>query len=145
MFARFCGLGPGHKSTHHETEVFRDDIKEVFGLGHGKDGMGDAIPPSQPTRDEDLEDGSGLDELDGDSESNSENSENSEESDEYPRDHDENYLAIEEELGYVVLQGLVRSRSQKASEIKDRRPGPQKTAKNQSKPVVTGSVVNTLK
>ena len=79
--------------------MFRDEIKEVFGLG--KDGMGDAIP-SQP-RDEDLEDGSELDELDGDSESNSENSENSEESDEYPRDHDENYLAIEEELGYAPL------------------------------------------
>ena len=103
MFARFCGLGLGHKSTHHETKMFRDEIKEVFGLGHSKDGMGDAIPPSQPTRDEDLEDGSELDELDGDSESNSENLENSEESDEYPRDHDENYLAIEEELGYAPL------------------------------------------
>ena len=58
----------------------------------------------------------------------------------------------------LVLQGPVRSRSwallgsncrpdrsQKASEIKDRRPGPQKTAKNRSKPVVTGSVINTLK
>ena len=63
MFARFCGLGPGHKSTHHEMKVFQDEIKEVFGLGHGKaveDGMGDTIPPSQPTRDEDLEDGSEL-------------------------------------------------------------------------------------
>ena len=83
--------------------MFRDEIKEVFGLG--KDGMGDAIP-SQP-RDEDLEDGSKLDEpeLDGDSESNSENSENSEESD---RDEDlslldhEDYFA-EELLGYTPL------------------------------------------
>ena len=58
----------------------------------------------------------------------------------------------------IVLQGPVRSQSwallgsnhgpdqsQKASEIKDRRPGPQKNAKNRSKPVVTGSVINTLK
>jgi hypothetical protein len=99
MFARFCGFGPGHKSTHHETKVFRDEIKEVFGLG--KDGMGDAIQP----RDEDLEDGSQLDKLDGDSESNSENSENGEESDEDLSllDHDEDYFAIEEELGYAPL------------------------------------------
>ena len=31
------------------------------------------------------------------------------------------------------------------SEIKDRGPRPQKTAKNWSKPVITGSVINTLK
>ena len=46
---------------------------------------------------------------------------------------------------WIVLQGLVLSRSQKASEIKDRGPGLQKTAKNRSKPVVTGSVINALK
>ena len=58
----------------------------------------------------------------------------------------------------LVFQGPVRSRSwallgsnrgpdrsQKASEIKDRGPGPQKTAKNLSKPQKTGSVMNTLK
>ena len=32
MFARFCGFGPGHKSTRNVTKVFRDDIKEAFGL-----------------------------------------------------------------------------------------------------------------
>ena len=32
MFARFCGFGPGHKSTRNMTQVFRDDIKGAFGL-----------------------------------------------------------------------------------------------------------------
>jgi hypothetical protein len=32
MFARFCGFGPGHKSTRNITQVFRDDIKDAFGL-----------------------------------------------------------------------------------------------------------------
>ena len=32
MFARFCGFGPGHKSTRNLTQMFRDDIKDAFGL-----------------------------------------------------------------------------------------------------------------
>lgn len=32
MFARFCGFGPGHKSIRKITQVFRDDIKDAFGL-----------------------------------------------------------------------------------------------------------------
>ena len=48
MFSRFCGFGPGHKSTRHVTKVFRDDIKEAFGQGHGKDNMGDILESTQP-------------------------------------------------------------------------------------------------
>lgn len=32
MFARYCGFGPGLKSTRKITQVFRDDIKDAFGL-----------------------------------------------------------------------------------------------------------------
>lgn len=32
IFARFCGFGPGHKPTRNITQLFRDDIKDAFGL-----------------------------------------------------------------------------------------------------------------
>ena len=63
MFTRFCGFGPGHKSTCYITKVFQDEIMEAFGLG--KDDMGDdfeAIPIQPSEHDEESED-----ESDGDS------------------------------------------------------------------------------
>jgi hypothetical protein len=41
MFARFCGFGPGHKSTRNITQVFRDDIQDAFGLTDNLEVAGD--------------------------------------------------------------------------------------------------------
>lgn len=101
MFTRFCGFGPGHKSTHCVTKVFRDEIKEAFGLG--TEDMGDTFEASQPRAREhasadekDFEDAS-----DGDSDL--EDSESSEpegsEVDLWNDDRDD----LEEELGYAPL------------------------------------------
>jgi hypothetical protein len=97
MFARFCGFGPGHKSTHHVTKVFRDEIKEAFGLVG--DDMGDAFEV-QPREYAD-EDKSG-DKSDGPGESEDSDSENSDSEDsdiiDLP-DRDD----IEGDLGYAPL------------------------------------------
>ena len=47
MFARFCGFGPGHKSTHVITRVFREEIKEAFGFE-----LGDIFEEIQPDNDD---------------------------------------------------------------------------------------------
>lgn len=96
MFARFCGFGPGHKSTHHVTKVFRDEIKEAFGLGpsQGKDSddMGEVI--EEIVHDDGLVDEKDFeDEADGDSDSE----ENGEDLD------DLEYFESEEQLGYAPL------------------------------------------
>jgi len=101
MFARFCGFGPGHKSTRLVTKVFREDIEEAFGLDHGsRDVRFEEILPD----DDDSEHALPLadekelqDESDGDSDS--------EENGEDPWDHgdDLDYFALEEELGYAPL------------------------------------------
>ena len=50
MFACFCGFGPGHKSTCNITKVFRDGIKEAFGLTD--DDMGDTSAMQSGEHDE---------------------------------------------------------------------------------------------
>ena len=47
MFSRFSGFGLGHKSTRHLTKVFRDEIREAFRLGHGKEAMGEIFEETQ--------------------------------------------------------------------------------------------------
>jgi hypothetical protein len=62
MFTRFCGFGPGHKATRKVTKVFRDDIKEAFGLADGSEALGDDAEeveleiPGDGARDMELDD-----------------------------------------------------------------------------------------
>jgi hypothetical protein len=104
MFARFCGFGPGHKSTHHVTKVFRDEFKEGFGLGHGKDDMGEIFEARECDHDSHDSDSEHADEEESvdESDSDSESEENSEPEDLWD-DGDVDYFAFEEELGYAPL------------------------------------------
>ena len=102
---RFCGFGPGHKSMHRVTKVFRDEIKEAFGLEHDKY-VGDDLEVNEPrdgNRDESehADDKDFEDKSDGDGESE-ENSDDSE-ADIWDRGDDLEYFAFEEELGYAPL------------------------------------------
>ena len=100
MFARFSGFGPGHKSTYHVTKVFRDEIREVFGIvGHGKD-LDDTMGESFEGIDHDKDLGQ-EDEGDYDNESDGD-SDNSEENREDLGDHQDDLL-FEDELGYAPL------------------------------------------
>lgn len=104
---RFCGFGPGHKSTQLVTKVFRDEIKEAFGLEHDKDDMEDDVEANQP-RDCDHEESEHADEKECEDESETSDGELEENSDsEADRwDHhgdDLEYSAFEEELGYAPL------------------------------------------
>jgi hypothetical protein len=79
MFARFCGFGPGHKSTRNMTQVFRDDIKDAFGLADnlevatkdvelevsGDDGDGARLGDVEVDEEEDGEEDEDLDSVDG--------------------------------------------------------------------------------
>jgi hypothetical protein len=89
MFARFCGFGPGHKSTRHVTKVFRDEINEAFGLGKDDTPEDDTLEVQPREHDE-----HGDEEI-FEGESDKENSEDSE-VDFFEED-------IEDELGYAPL------------------------------------------
>jgi hypothetical protein len=108
MFVRFCGFGPGHKATRKVTKVFRDDIKDAFGLADASEALEDDAEdveleiPGDGARDmelldddeEDCEDDEVLDDID---------SEGSEDDDwdgmEDEVDEDED----DEDLGYGAL------------------------------------------
>jgi hypothetical protein len=93
MFARFCGFGPGHKSTHLVTKVFRDELKETFGLGEGKDDddLGDIFEGNDIADEKEF----------GDAASDSESDRDSDWDSEAVSDLDS--LTFEEELGYAPL------------------------------------------
>jgi hypothetical protein len=87
MFARFSGFGPGHKYTHHITKVFRDEIREVFGVGHSKD---EGIDHE--------------DDLEQDSEDGREYEEESDDGDiDYSDENGEDLGDCEDDLGYAPL------------------------------------------
>jgi hypothetical protein len=98
MFARFCGFGPGLKSTHRVTKVFRDEIREAFGIEHDKDNMGDREGDHDEPEDADEKVFEGDSDGDGESEENSDS-----ESDLWDHGDGLDYLAFEEELGYAPL------------------------------------------
>ena len=117
MFACFCGFGPGHKSTHNITKVFRNEIKEAFGLAD------DDMDDTSATQAQAGEHGEGIDEeADGDvgdtqpgecfeeeseGESDGDGKEDSEDSEEDfgdpDKDYDLDYFAFEDDLGYALL------------------------------------------
>ena len=115
MFAHFCGFGPGHKSTHNITKVFRNVIKEAFGLAD------DDMDDTSATQAQAGEHGEGIDEeADGDTqprecidgeesedESDSDGKEDSEDSEEDfgdpDKDYDLDHFAFEDDLGYAPL------------------------------------------
>jgi hypothetical protein len=97
MFARFCGFGPGHKSTRLVTEVFRDEIKETFGIGNVKDDIGETFEENEPDHDDSNNAGEEL-EVDLESDDDTDSKENSE-----CEDLDSDYFELEEELGYAPL------------------------------------------
>jgi len=108
MFACFCGFGPGHKSTHNITKVFRNEIKEAFGL------VDDDMDDTSATQAQAGEHGEGIDEeADDDDEEESEDEsdgdgkEDSEDSEEDfgdpDKDYDLDYFAFEDDLGYAPL------------------------------------------
>ena len=99
MFALFCGFGPGHKSTHLVTKVFRDELKETFGLGQGKDSddLGDLFEGNDHddvAEVKEFEDANS--ESDGDSDSDTGSEPGDEES-------DLDYSLLKEELGYAPM------------------------------------------
>jgi hypothetical protein len=95
MFACFCGFGPGHKSTCNITKVFRDEIKEAFGIID--DDMGDTSAMQSGEYDEHGDE----DESEGESDGDSEDSEDSEDGEEdfWDPDRDD----FEDDLGYAPL------------------------------------------
>jgi hypothetical protein len=100
MFARFCGFGPGHKSTRLVTKIFRDEIKEAFGIGHGRDDIGETFEEKEPDN-ENSDNANEELEVDFESDDDTDSEENSEyeDSDLFDRD----YFELEEELGYAPL------------------------------------------
>jgi hypothetical protein len=94
MFACFCGFGPGHKSTQNMTQVFRDDIKDAFGLADNLE---------EATEDLELEvpgdgDGAGLGDVEVDEEEDDEEDEDLDSVDSEDKDGD-----LDDGLGYDVL------------------------------------------
>lgn len=100
MFARFCGFGPGHKSTHVITRVFREEIKEAFGFE-----LGDIFEEIQPDNDDlELADEEELeDDLGSNGDSDSESEENNESEGLWDHGDDLDYFRFEDELGYAPL------------------------------------------
>ena len=95
MFARFCGFGPGHKSTRLETKVFQDEIKEVFAVGDGRDNMGEDLEGFEV----ELDDGdSERDGIESEDEGGSDGDSDSEDGDLWDSEEE-----FEEELGYEPL------------------------------------------
>ena len=95
MFARFCGFGPGHKSTHLETKVFRDEIKEVFAVGDGRDNMGEDLEGFEVEPDDGDSERDGIESED---EGGSDGDSDSEDGDLWDSEEE-----FEEELGYEPL------------------------------------------
>ena len=102
MFARFCGFGPGHKSTHHVTKVFRDEIKEVFAIGDGRNNMGEDLEGIEVEPDHgDSEPDS--DRIDSEDEGGSDGDSDSKDGDLWDNEEELGYFAFEEVLGYAPL------------------------------------------
>ena len=100
MFARFCGFGPGHKSTRLETKVFRDEIKEVFAVGDGRNDMGEDLEGIEVEPDHgDLE----PDRIDSEDEGGPDGDSDSEDGDLWDSEEELDYFAFEEELDYEPL------------------------------------------
>jgi hypothetical protein len=99
MFAHFCGFGPGHKSTYLVTKVFRDEIKETFGFGDGKDDMGENLEGI----DHDVSEHADEKEFDNVSDGDSDAEEDGEPEILWDCGDDLDYVTFEEELGYAPL------------------------------------------
>ena len=95
MFARFCGFGPGHKSTCLETKVFQDEIKEVFAVGDGRDNMGEDLEGFEVEPDDGDSERDGIESED---EGGSDGDSDSEDGDLWDSEEE-----FEEELGYEPL------------------------------------------
>jgi hypothetical protein len=103
MFARFCGFGPGHKSTHVVTKVFRDEIKEAFGFELGDISSLEGIQPDNDDLEDDADEKDLEDDLGSNGDSDSESEENNESEGLWDHGDDLDYFNFEEELGYAPL------------------------------------------
>ena len=101
MFVRFCGFRPGHKSTRLVTKIFREEIKEAFGIGNVRDDIGEAVEENEPDTNDNLDNANEKLKVDFESDNDTDSEENSEyeDSDLFDRD----YFELEEELGYAPL------------------------------------------
>ena len=100
MFARFCGFGLGHKSTRLETKVFRDEIKEVFAVGDGRNDMGEDLEGIEVEPDHG---DSEPDRIDSEDEGGSDGDSDLEDGDLWDSEEELDYFAFEEELDYEPL------------------------------------------
>ena len=98
----FLWVWAGSQIYTPSNKGFRDEIKEAFGLGHGKEAMGEIFEETQRRESDDEKEFKGESDGDNDLEENSEDSEA--DLGDPGDDNNLGYFKFEEELGYAPLQ-----------------------------------------